>query len=841
MNDRHKAFSGDNVGRQLRRRAAARAAPAEKKPRRGAPATQCFSPEAWLESRGWTPLDFQRETWDAIARGENGLLHATTGSGKTYAVWLGALAAFAPKPGQGLRVLWVTPMRALAADTARALALPLADLGLAWEVGVRTGDTAPAERARQRERLPEALVTTPESLSLLLARDDAPGLFGALEMVVVDEWHELLGSKRGVQTQLALARLAQRKPLVWGLSATLGDLDLAARALFSEGRILSGHTAKALVVDTLVPESIERFPWGGHLGMRQLPGVLREIEAAASTLVFCNVRSACELWYQAILKARPQWAGSIALHHGSLDAAQREWVELGLKEGRLKAVVCTSSLDLGVDFLPVERVLQIGSAKGIARLLQRAGRSGHAPGRVSRVTLVPTNALELVEAAAVRRGVEAGRIESRPAPSKPIDVLVQHLVTCALGGGFREAELYAEVRQAHAYRDLTRAEWEWALDFVSHGGASLYAYPEHHRIAPDANGVHRVPRAAIATRHRMSIGTIVGSATMQVQFCGGKRIGAIEETFVAALRAGEAFLFGGRRLELVRVHEMTAYVRLAGARKAAVPRWDGSRMAFSGEFADCMLEVLAAAGRGVYEDAEVAAVRPLLDLQQRWSALPAPGRLVMETVRTREGHHLFCYPFGGRTAQTGLAALVAWRAARRQPASFSLSFNDYGFELVSAAEVDWPALLADGLFSAEHLLEDVMASLNAAQLAARRFREIARVAGLVFTGYPGERRSARQLQASAGLFYDVFRRHDPSNLLLAQAEREALELELDIARLRDLLERLSHWEKRVLRPPKPTPFAFPLLVGRLREQLSTEKLADRVARMLAELEAAAAR
>ncbi len=841
MSDKQRAFSGDNVGRQLRRRRATRLAKPEADTRRlDIGASRAFSAQAWMEERGLTPFAFQRETWDAIARGKNGLLHATTGSGKTYAVWLGALAAFAGKPGKGLRVLWVTPMRALAADTGRALQAPLDNAGVGWRVGVRTGDTDSAERARQSTQLPEALITTPESLSLLLARADVAELFGSLEMVVVDEWHELIGSKRGVQTQLALARLAKYRPLIWGLSATLGNLDAAGAALFSEGVVVQGEVPKALVVDTLVPETIERFPWGGHLGMRQLPGVVREIEQAQSTLVFCNVRSASELWYQAILDARPEWAGVLALHHGSLDRAQREWVELGLKGGTLKAVVCTSSLDLGVDFLPVDRVLQIGSAKGIARLLQRAGRSGHAPGRVSRITLVPTNALELIEAAAVRRGIAAGRIESRRAPEKPIDVLVQHLVTCALGGGFREAELFEEVKSTHAYRNLTRAEWTWALGFVASGGASLYAYPEYHRIAPDADGVYRVPQPAIAKRHRMSIGTIVGDATMHVQFVGGKRVGTIEEAFIASLKPGEAFLFGGRRLELARVHEMTAYVRAARGKKAAVPRWDGSRMAFSGELADCMLEVLAAAGQGRYEEAETAAVRPLLELQQRWSALPAPGRLVMENVRTREGHHLFCYPFGGRTAHIGLSALVAWRAARGAPASFSLAFNDYGFELLSPAAIDWSILL-DDLFSTENLLPDVLASLNAAHLAARRFREIARVAGLIFTGYPGERRSARQLQASAGLFYDVFRKHDPENLLLSQAEREALEQELDIARLRELLEKISSWQIQLMHPHKPTPFAFPLMVGRLREKLSTEKIADRVARMLQQLEAAASR
>jgi ATP-dependent helicase Lhr and Lhr-like helicase len=846
MDDRRRAFAGDNVGRQLRRRkrTALGAGRAEAVAEPGLRTRDEFSPERWFVQRGWTSFEFQREAWRAICAGESGLIHASTGAGKTYGVWLGALAALAGEWREGLRVAWITPMRALAADTGRALRAPLESAGLGWAVGVRTGDTDMAERARQAERLPQALVTTPESLSVLLARNNAPDLLGGVQIVVVDEWHELLGSKRGVLVQLGLARLLRFNPqlAIWGLSATLGNLEVAAEALFGRSRrgvIIRGREPKQIIVDTLVPATIERFPWGGHLGIRQTDGVVREIEQARSTLVFCNVRSAAELWYQALLGARPDWAGAIALHHGSLDRGVRDWVERGLKDGSLKAVVCTSSLDLGVDFLPVDRVLQIGAVKGVARLLQRAGRSGHAPGRPSRVTIVPTNALELVEAVAVRKGIEAGRIESRRPPWKPVDVLVQHLVTCALGGGFRAEALLEEVRSTYSYRDLTDEEWRWALEFATHGSASLAAYPEYHRIARDDEGVWRVRSAELARRHRLSIGTIVGDATMRVQFVGGKEIGTIEEAFIAMLQPGDRFLFGGRTLELARVHEMIAQVRSAPGVTNAVPRWNGSRMAFSDELADAMLEVLAAAERGIYDDAEMQAVRPLIELQRSWSALPIPGRLVLESIRTREGWHLFCYPFAGRLVHIGLSTLLAWRVSRRSPASFSLSSNDYGFELLCTRPVDWREELAAGLLSPANLVEDVAESLNAAQLAARRFREIARVSGLVFPGYPGQPKSSRQLQASAGLFYEVFRKHDPGNLLLAQAEREALEQELDIARLQRTLDEITAQSVAFVSPRRPTPFAFPLLVGRLREKLSTEKLSDRVARMLAELESAA--
>jgi ATP-dependent Lhr-like helicase len=811
--------------------------------------------DGWFARRGWSPFAFQREVWEAVARGESGLLHATTGAGKTYAVWFAALSAalgerVAPSPRAtprwshaGTKLLWITPMRALASDSARALAEPLPELGLAWTAALRTGDTASAERARQERRPPDALVTTPESLSLMLSRADSPERLGRVAMVVVDEWHELLGSKRGVQVQLALARLRRLNPalVVWGLSATLGNLRHAMEVLLARGggRLVQGVLPKTLVVDTLLPGSTERFPWGGHLGTRMIAPVVAEIEASRNALVFTNTRSQAELWYRALLEARPDWAGLIALHHGSLDREVREWVEAGLKDGRLKAVVCTSSLDLGVDFSPVERVLQVGSPKGVARLMQRAGRSGHSPGRPSRVTLVPTHALELVEAAAARDAVAARAIEPRDSPSRPLDVLVQHLVTVAAGTGFVPDELLAEVRGCHAYAALTDDEWAWALDFVVRGGRSLLAYPEYRRVVPDEHGVHRVPDRAIARRHRMSIGTIVADATVTVKYRTGGTIGTVEEGFVARLRRGDCFLFAGRLLELVRVHEMTAYVKRASGRRAAVPRWNGSRMPLSSEMADAVLGRLERAGAGVFDGPEMRMAEPLLRLQHAWSRLPDSRTLLAERLRSREGWHLFLYPFAGRHVHLGLASLLAWRASRRAPATFSVAVNDYGLELLSPEPVDWSGLADGSLLAEGELMHDVLASLNSGELALRRFREIARIAGLVFQGFPGAPKSSRQLQASAGLFYEVFREHDAGNLLLTQAQREVLEQELDLARLRATLARLRARTLVEVELDHPGPFAFPLLIERLRERVSTETLADRVARMVRELEQAA--
>lgn len=817
---------------------------------------------ALFAARHWQPFDFQREVWEAIGQGQSGLLHATTGTGKTYAAWLGALLAFAEPPARAgatpppLTVLWLTPMRALAADTTRALQAPLAELGLDWTVGLRTGDTGSSERAAQARRLPTALVTTPESLSLLLTRADAREALGRVRLVVVDEWHELIGSKRGVQVQLALARLRQWQPglMVWGLSATLGNLDHASDVLLAglpeDRRVLvHGHTPKTLVIDTLLPDAAGRFPWAGHLGLSMLPHVVRELESTSTALVFLNTRSQAELWYQALLDARPEWAGQIALHHGSLDRAVRDWVEVHLKNGALRAVVCTSSLDLGVDFLPVERVLQIGSPKGVARLLQRAGRSGHAPGRASRVTVVPTHSLELVEAVAARNAVRAGRIEARESPDKPLDVLVQHLVTVALGGGFRAEDLLAEVRTTWAYRALSDEEWQWSLDFVRQGGRTLSAYPDYHRATPDEAGIWRVPDARLARRHRMSVGTIVSDATMQVRFwtragSGGASLGTVEEGFIARLAPGDCFLFGGRLLELVRVQEMTAYVRRATGKRPSVPRWNGGKMPLSTELAEAVVDTLEAAQLGNLDPAstpELPLIQPLVDLQARWSALPTRGTLLAETLHSREGWHLFLYPFAGRSVHLGLGSLLAWRLGQQVPATFSVAVNDYGLELLASAPLDWaywlPRVLAEE--RQRDLAADVLGSLNAGELSLRRFREIARVAGLIFQGYPGAHKSARQLQASSSLFYEVFRKHDPANLLLGQAEREVLMQELDAHRLADTLARLATLRLDLHELKRPSPLAFPLVVEFLREKLSTEKLADRIARMLAELEAAA--
>lgn len=820
----------------------------------------------WFEQRGWTPFAYQAEAWLAYLAGESGVINAPTGTGKTLSVWMGPLIEAAQErrelvgdasPGSKrrrptareladpLRVLWITPLRALAADIELALTDAVRGLGVPWTVEQRTGDTSSSLRAKQRDRWPTALITTPESLALMTSYADATERLRSLRCVVVDEWHELMGSKRGVQAELGLARVRTWNPgvRVWGLSATLGNLEEAARALVGpgrEGRLIRGPGDKAVEVETLIPADIERFPWAGHLGLRQLPAVLERLETGGrTTLLFTNTRSQTEIWFQSILRARPEWIGQVALHHGSLDRGLRGKVEDHLKAGTLRCVVCTSSLDLGVDFSPVDQVIQIGSPKGVARLLQRAGRSGHRPGAVSRVVCVPTNALELVEFAGVREAVAMRAVESRSPRRGAIDVLVQHLVGVACGGGFVPAALLAEVRSTHAFADLSDDEWAWCLGFVKGGGAALGHYPQYARVVEHPDGVWRVASQAIARLHRLGVGTIVADQSMTVRFVRGRSLGSIEEGFIARLAPGDVFTFAGRLLKLVRVREMIAYVEPAKRKSGRVPSWQGARMPLSTELAAAVRVKLDEAAREVAHGPEMARVMPLLRLQGQWSRLPRPGTLVIELARTREGHHAFVFPLDGRLVHEGLAALAAYRLAKRRPASFTMAASDYGFELSSPTPIDADESAWREALSTERLAEDLLACLNAAELARRSFREIARVAGLIVPGFPGQPRSTRHLQASSGLFFDVLSEFEPANLLLEQARREVLEQQLEFTRLRRTLERVSQQRLAVVTSDRLTPFSFGLWADSLREQLSTEKWTDRVQRMLAVLESAA--
>ena len=809
-------------------------------PRASAPATVDAAMRAlrdWFDERGWTPLAFQEEAWAAYAAGKSGLIHVPTGAGKTYA---GSLAALAEVAVHGGMLVYLSPLRAMSRDIERALQAPVEALGWPVRVESRSGDTSTHVRARQKVSPPEVLITTPESLTLLLCEPDAPRRFGSVRAVVVDEWHELLDSKRGTQVELALARLRAFSPSLraWALTATLGNIEEAARAAVGVGvepTLVRADLTRPVVLHTFVPGRFEDLPWGGHLGTVMVPELIAWLDPAVPTLVFCNTRAQAERWYQEILAARPEWTEQLGLHHGSVDREVREDVEVGVKHGRTTIVVCTASLDLGVDLAPVERVVQIGSPKGIARLVQRAGRSGHRPGATCRLWCVPTHALQLIEVAGAREALARGEVEPREPLARPLDVLAQHLVTCGLGGGFGAAELLAEVRTAWSYRDLSDEEFAWALALVRDGGSSLRAYPEFHKVVEGPDGRYGVPDADIGRLHRASVGTITGGATVSLRWYGGGPIGTIDEPFISGLRPGDRFVFAGKLLELVSMRDLVAFARPAKRSTTNTPHWPGTRLPISGSLGLAVRRVLQDVRDGRLLHPETVAARPMFEVQARMSVVPGVDRVLAETCRTAEGHHLFLYPFEGRRVHEGLAALLGFRMARGRALSFEMAVNDYGIEFVSGVALDWDALLSPSLFDPDGLVDDVVASVNLSELSRRRFRDVARVAGLVRAGLPGAPRKLRQIQSSSGLLFDVFSRYDPDNLLLVQARREVLAQHFEQDRLVATLARLRTTAIERVEVSGPTPLGFPLVLERLAvDSTSSESVEQRVARVQAE-------
>lgn len=796
----------------------------------------------WFARKNWNSFAFQEECWKAILNNQQGLLNAPTGSGKTYALFIGfLLRSKSMKQSKGLKVIWITPLRALSADIAQAMKEAVTELDSSWTVAVRTGDTSPAERAKIKRNPPDVLVTTPESLHLMLASKDTKTLFRELDAIVIDEWHELASSKRGVQVQLALSRLRglRKNLMTWGISATIGNLQEAASVLFGVNQtfeIIKAEIKKTPEIIPVIPDEIEKFPWAGHLGLNLLPQALEVIRKSESTLVFTNTRSQAEIWYREILEASPDLAGSIAMHHGSISKDLRVWVENALHEGLLKLVVCTSSLDLGVDFRPVDSIIQIGGPKGVARFLQRAGRSGHRPDAKSRIWFLPTHALELVECAALREAILKDEMEDRKPLEMSFDVLVQYLVTLAVGDGFYEEEAYQEITSTHCYKCLSRKDWSWMLDFISSGGEALKAYPEYSRVEVNEEGKWYVTNRKTAMRHRMHIGTIVGDQMLSVSFKTGGRIGHVEETFIAKLNPGDVFWFGGRALELVYVRDMKVVVKKSKSKKGIVPQWMGGRMSFSSELSAGIRRKLGEVYRNEAKDKELLCLEPLFDLQSRRSVIPHEKQLLIEELNTRDGNHIFFYPFEGRAVHEGLASLLAWRLAQLTPLSFSIAINDYGFELLCDQPIPLREALEEDLFSLENLETDIERSINASEIAQRMFRDIASISGLVFQGFPGKLIGSKHLQNSSRLMFDVFSQYDSNNLLLKQAYQEVYRSQLDILRLKDVLQRVNKNEVTLVQLDKPSPFSFPIMVDRLRGTVSTETIEDRIKKMRVMLE-----
>ena len=801
--------------------------------------------EDWFEQKGWAPFPFQLQCWKAYLGGYSGLLNAPTGCGKTYALLIPAIleGLSEKKKKTGIRLIWITPIRALSKEILLATQRALNGLNLDWTVAARTGDTSTADRAKMKKTPPEILITTPESLHILLASKGYERYFKNLSAIVMDEWHELMGSKRGVQVELAVSRFKGFLPRIkiWGISATIGNLDQAMAVLLGsdlkkkKNKLIKADIKKEIHVEALIPDDVNTYSWGGHVGLQLMHKVIPLIKKSKTTLIFTNTRGLCEIWYQKLIDADPDFPGQVGMHHGSLSREIRDWVEDQLYNGKIKAVVCTSSLDLGVDFRPVETIIQIGSPKGVARFVQRAGRSGHQPGATSKIYFVPTHALELMESAALRYALKEQVLETRDPYIRSFDVLVQYLITLAVSDGFSSEQTLAEVRSTFSYESITEQEWDWVLSFIVHGGKSLFAYDEYQKVYRDDQGSYRVINRRTASRHRLSIGTIVSEISILIKYVNGKRIGNMEEWVISQLSRGDVFWFAGRSLELVNIKGNTAFVRNAKKRAGRTPSWMGGRMPLSSTMSEVLRDKIHRFKETRDSDIEMKELLPLMEIQQERSIVPEANQFLIEYYTSKEGHHLLMFPFEGRAVHEGMAALIGKRMSRLKPISFSLAMNDYGFELLSDQEIPIEEAIEQDLFSEKFLMEDIQASLNAVEMSRRKFRDVAKIAGLLFSGYPGKEKRAKHLQTSSALLFDVFREYDADNLLFKQTYEEVRHFQLEEVRLRNTLERINQQEIVIMHPGKFSPFAFPIIVDRLREKLSSEKLADQVKRMKLQL------
>jgi ATP-dependent helicase Lhr and Lhr-like helicase len=791
----------------------------------------------WFQSNNWEIYPFQKESWEKYAQGYSGLVNAPTGSGKTYSLFVPAMLS--SKPKKGLKVIWVTPIRALAKEICNACVRAAEGMNHTWKIEIRTGDTSTSVRQKQWKDAPDILITTPESIHVMMATKGYTQYFQNLEAIIVDEWHELVGSKRGVQIELAISRLrniSKNELKIWGISATIGNLEEAMDILLGINKpkkytMIRAGNEKKIEVRSILPEKINSLPWAGHLGLNMAHHILPLIQQYNSTLIFTNTRAQCEIWYQKLLDLDENLAGIMAMHHGSISKELRDWVEDALYEGKLKVVVCTSSLELGVDFRPVENIIQIGSPKGVARFMQRAGRSGHQPGAVSHAYFLPTHAIELIEIAGLRQSIANKQVEARIPYLRSFDVLIQYLMTLAVSDGFKSEDIYPEIVNTFNYASVTIEEWNELLSQMIYGAKALEAYDEYHKMEVE-NGIYKVTSKAQALRHRLSIGTIVSDAMIHVKYQNGMRLGSIEEYFISLLKPGDLFWFAGRSLELVRFKDMTAYVINASSGKGKIPSYMGGRMSFSSEMSKVLKQKLDDYHHGIVIDPEIEILIPLLKIQEERSKLPKSDEFLIEVFESKEGWHISMFPFEGRSVHEGMAALIAQRLGDKVPVTFSISMNDYGFELLTDAYLDFESLITHDIFSTKNLFSDIQASLNAVELAKRKFRDIAIISGLVFTGYPNKIKKERHLQSSSELLFNVFHDYDPENLLYRQTYEEVMTFQLEEARMRDALTRIQHQKLCFTYPQKPTPLAFPLIVDRLREKMSTEQLEDRIRKMM---------
>jgi ATP-dependent Lhr-like helicase len=786
----------------------------------------------WFAAKGWAPRSHQLEMLTAARSGRHALLVAPTGSGKTLAGFMPTLVELIEAPTDGLHTLYISPLKALAVDVQRNLLTPIAEMDRDIRVETRTGDTPSDRKKRQRERPPHVLLTTPESLSLLLSYPDSANLFAGLKTVVIDEVHAFATGKRGDLLSLSLSRLQTIAPNLRrvALSATVADADGYRAWLAPNGDIdsvtaVQGDPGAEPDIAILLPEG--RVPWAGHSGRYAAPQVMAEIETHNTTLVFCNTRALAELIFQDLWKANDQQL-PIGIHHGSLDIEARRKVEAAMADGRLRGLVATASLDLGVDWGNVDCVVQMGAPKGSSRLLQRIGRANHRLDEPSEAVIVPGNRFEYLEAQAALDAVEEGELDEDLFRPGALDVLAQHIMACACAAPFDEDRMLAEIQSALPYSALDPETFARVLDFIATGGYALRAYDKFRRLTRDADGSWRVAHPRFVTQHRMNAGIIVEATMLTVRFRNGRKLGRVEEGFAATLTTGDTFFFSGISLEVERIETEELIVR-ASSRPARIPSYGGTRLALSTH--------LARRVRGFLDDESQWArfpndVREWLEMQLRRSVLPAPGQLLIETFPHQGRHYMVAYPFEGWNAHQSLGMLLTKRMENLGLKPIGFVANDYALATFSLE----PVLDPRPLFSADILENEFVDWVQSSHLLKRAFREVAVIGGLVERQHPGKRKTGRQVTFSTDLIYDVLRRYDPDHLLLKAAWADARARMTDVGRLGALLDRavdtILHIDL-----PRVTPLAVPVLVMIGREHVPQGSADDD---LLAEAETLAA-
>ncbi len=779
----------------------------------------------WFAKRGWSPRAHQLELLEKARADKSVLLIAPTGAGKTLAGFLPSLVELtelrtrrgskklvstgsAIRREGGLHTLYISPLKALAVDIARNLETPVAEMGLPIRIETRTGDTPASKRQRQRRDPPDILLTTPEQLALILATPDGPYMFGSLRRIVLDELHSLVTSKRGDLLSLGLARLHRLAPGITsvGLSATVATPDDLRRYLVPQPPG-SGALADLVIAEAGAPPDVTmldtaaRLPWAGHSAMHALDEMYALVGRHKTTLIFVNTRSQAENIFQQLWRINED-SLPIALHHGSLDVAQRRKVEQAMSDGRLKAVVCTSSLDLGVDWGDVDLVINVGAPKGASRLLQRIGRANHRMDEPSKGILIPANRFEVLECTAALGAVRENAQDTPPLRTGALDVLAQHILGCACGAPFHSDDLYEEVRAAAPYADLTRSDFDAAVDFVATGGYALKAYERFAKIRQDKEGRWRIAHPMVAQRYRMNVGTIVEADMIKVRLVrsraskavarGGRILGEVEEYFIEMLTPGDTFVFAGEVLRYEALVENEVYVSRATAEDPKVPSYEGGKFPLSTYLADRVRGIIAdpSARRGLPDQ-----VREWLEIQEWRSMLPGPRQLLVETFPRADKYYLLCYPFEGRLAHQTLGMLLTRRLERARLRPLGFVANEYALAVWGLGDValrlERGDLTLDALFDQDMLGDDLEAWLAESALMKRTFRTCAIIAGLIERRFPGQEKSRREVTISTDLVYDVLRKHQPDHLLLRAARADAATGLLDIKRLGEMLSRIK--------------------------------------------------